>query len=119
MSAIAFSPPKHWEDWVGAVLGLWLLVSPSVLEYGEITASQNAALVGFLLIAIEFVVLSVAFRAWEEWISVVLGAWLVVSPWVLGAAWVPTVNFVIVGLLVLALALYEIWDERWHSAHPA
>ncbi len=60
-----------------------------------------------------------AFRVWEEWISVILGAWLVVSPWVLGVAVVPTVNFVIVGLLVLALALYEIWDERRHTAHPA
>lgn len=47
MATIAFSPPKHWEDWVGTVLGLWLLVSPWVLEYGEITASQNAVLVGF------------------------------------------------------------------------
>jgi SPW repeat-containing protein len=119
MATIAFSPPKHWEDWVGAVLGVWMVVSPWVLDYGGMTVSQNAVLVGFLLIAIEFVALSVAFRAWEEWISVILGAWLVVSPWVLGAALVPTVNFVIVGMLVLALALYEIWDERWHSAHPA
>jgi hypothetical protein len=37
----------------------------------------------------------------------------------LGVASVPTVNFVIVGLLVLALALYEIWDERRHTARPA
>jgi hypothetical protein len=118
MAITAFSPPKQWEDVVGAVLGIWLLASPWVLEYGEMTATQNAVLVGFLLIATEFVTLSV-FRVWEEWISVILGAWLVVSPWVLGAALVPTVNFVIVGLLVLALALYEIWDERRHSAHPA
>ena len=118
MSTIAFSPPKHWEDWVGVVLGFWLLVSPSVLEYGEMTASQNAVLVGLLLIATEFATLSV-FRVWEEWIVVVLGAWLVVSPWVLGAALVATLNFVIVGLLVLALALYEIWDERRPTPHPA
>ena len=118
MATIAFSPPKHWEDWVGAVLGLWLLASPWVLEYGETAASQNAVFVGFLLIATEFTALYV-FSVWEEWISVMLGAWLVVSPWVLGVALVPTVNFVIVGLLVLALALYEIWDERRHTAHPA
>ena len=118
MAKIAFSLPKHWEDMVGAVLGLWLFVSPWVLDYGEMTATQNAVVVGFLLIATEFVTLSM-FRVWEEWINVILGAWLVVSPWVLGAALVPTVNFVIVGLLVLALALYEIWDERRHSAHPA
>jgi hypothetical protein len=72
----------------------------------------------FVLIAIEFVEFS-AFRVWEEWINVILGAWLVAWPWVLGAALMPTVNFVIVGLLVLGLALYEIWDERRHSTHPA
>jgi hypothetical protein len=118
MATIAFSPPKHWEDWVGAVLGLWLVVSPWVLEYGEMAANQNAVFVGFLLIATEFVALS-AFSVWEEWINVILGAWLVVSPWILGVALVPTVNFVIVGLLVLALALYEIWYERRHTAHQA
>jgi hypothetical protein len=118
MATVAFSPPKHWEDWVSVVFGLWLVASPWVLQYGEMTAAQNAVLVGFLLIAIEFVEFS-AFRVWEEWINVILGAWLVASAWVLGVALMPTVNFVIVGLLVLALALYEIWDERRHSAHPA
>ncbi len=58
MATIAFSPPKHWEDWVGAVLGLWLLLSPWVLGYGEMAANQNAVFVGFLLIATEFVALS-------------------------------------------------------------
>jgi len=44
----------------------------------------------------------------------VLGAWLVIAPWVLGfgslaaAAW----NHVIVGLLVLALAAWELRDVR-------
>ena len=111
MATMAFSPPKHWEDCIGLALGLWLLMSPWVLEYGEITASRIAVFVGFLLIATEFTALYL-FSIWEEWISVTLGAWLVVSPWVLGVALVPTVNFVVVGLLVLALALYEIWDER-------
>jgi hypothetical protein len=118
MAKSEFPSPRHWEDWVGFVLGLWLFVSPWVLQYREMPAAQNAFLVGFLLITTELIALA-AFLIWEEWVSAILGAWLVVSPWVLGAALVPTVNFVIVGLLVLALALYEIWDEGWHSAHPA
>jgi hypothetical protein len=118
MAKTVLSPPKHWEDWTSVALGLWLLVSPWVLDYGEMATAQNAVVVGFLLIATEFVELNV-FRVWEEWVNVVLGAWLVISPWVLGATFVPTVNFVIVGLLVLALALYEIWDERRHLVHPA
>ena len=111
MTTNAFSPPKHWEDWISVALGLWLLVSPWVLDYGQVAVTQNAVLLGFLLIAAEFVELNL-FRVWEEWLNVVLGAWLVVSPWILGASLVPMVNCVVVGLLVLILALYEIWDER-------
>lgn len=118
MEKSIFPPPKHWEDWVGFVLSVWLFVSPWVVHYRETTAAQNAFLVGFLLFVTEVIALS-AFLVWEEWFSVILGAWLVISPWVLGAAFVPTVNFVIVGLLVLALAVCVIRDERRHSAHPA
>ena len=116
----AFTPPKQWEDWVNLVLGVWLCASPWVVQFSNVTtATQNAFVVGVLLILTEIVTLS-AFRVWEEWVTVVLGAWLVISPWVLGiAALVPTANFVIVGLIVLALALYEIWEVRRHTAHPA
>ncbi len=112
--------PKHWEDWVGLVLGVWLCASPWVLQFtDEMTATQNAFLVGVLLILTETVALA-AFRLWEEWVSVVLGAWLVVSPWVLGiTALAPAANVVIVGLVVLVLALYEIWETRRHSPSPA
>jgi hypothetical protein len=113
MAAMSLLPPKHWEDWVGLILGVWLIVSPMVLRYGDLVASQNAFLVGVLLIVITLVELTI-FRAWEEWINVILGAWLVVSPWLLGSNFIATTNLVIVGLLVLALALYEIWDERRH-----
>jgi hypothetical protein len=118
VATAAYHPARHWEDWASLVLGLWLFVSPWVLQYRETTAAKSAFVVGFLLIVTELIALS-AFLVWEEWFSVILGAWLVISPWVLGAAFVPTVNFVIVGLLVLVLALYVIWEERRHSAHPA
>ncbi|MGO8916785.1 MAG: SPW repeat protein [Stellaceae bacterium] len=119
--AIEITPPKHWEDWLSLVLGVWLgAASPWLLQFaGDMIVAQNAFLVGLLLVLTEIVTLT-AFRVWEEWINVVLGAWLIISPWVLGiAALVPTANFVIVGFLVLALALYEMWDVRRHSGHPA
>ena len=60
----------------------------------------------------ELVELSI-FRGWKEWINVALGAWLIASTWVLGIA-TPTarINFVLVGVLVAALALYEMWQMR-------
>jgi hypothetical protein len=100
------------------VLGLWLFVSPWVLQYRETTSAQNAFVVGFLLMVTAAIALT-SFLVWEEWFSVMLGAWLVISPWVLGASLVPMGNFVIVGFLVLALGLYVIWDDRRHFTHPA
>jgi SPW repeat len=114
--AIAFTPPKQWEDWVNWGLGIWLCLSPWVLLFSaEAAATENAVVVGFLIILAEVVTLS-AFQVWEEWISVVLGGWLVVSPWVLGvAAAAARANFVVVGLVVLALALYEMREARRQS----
>lgn len=121
MAIGAFSLPRHWEDWLGLALGVWLCASPWVLQFadGDMLATQNAFLVGILLIVTEIVVLS-AFRPWEEWINVVLGAWLVISPWVLIISLTATVaaNFVIVGLLVLGLAFYEIQHVHRHTAQP-
>src|SRR5260221_14458511 len=122
MAIGAFSLPKHWEDWLDLALGGLLCASPWVFQFadGDMLATQNAFLVGVLLIVTETVVLS-AFRPWEGWINVGLGAWLVVSPWVLNVSPVATVaaHFVIVGLLVLGLAFYEIRHVHRRPAHPA
>jgi hypothetical protein len=103
------SLPKQWEDWASWAFGIWLCISPWALEFDLAPVpTRNAVIVGFLIILAEVVTLSV-FRPWEEWINVALGAWLVVSPWVLGiTAPAATADFVIVGALVVALALYEM-----------
>ncbi len=109
MARRLFSFPKQWEDWTSWLLGIWLLLSPWALFFDhEPLARYNALAVGGLIIVAEIVELSI-FRHWEEWINVVLGVWLAVSPWALGlqsaaARW----NFLIVGVLVVALALYEL-----------
>ncbi|HUI97839.1 MAG TPA: SPW repeat protein [Xanthobacteraceae bacterium] len=104
-----FSFPKQWEDWASWMLGLWLLLSPWALFFDqERLALENALAVGALIIVAEIVELSV-FRDWEEWINVVLGTWLAISPWALGiASGAARWDFVIVGALVVALALYEL-----------
>jgi hypothetical protein len=117
VSASQISFPKQWEDWCSWLLGIWLCISPWALEFDlEPTATRTAVISGILVILAEVMTLSV-FRAWEEWINVILGAWVVACPW----AWsinssAARNNFFVVGLLVLALAFYEIWDERRQKA---
>jgi len=108
MAAVTFTPPRQWEDWCDWALGIWLVLSPWVLHFWlDSTATRNAVIVGALVILAEVVTLSV-FRAWEEWINVALGVWLVISPWILGIEGAASTNFVVVGAIIAALALYEV-----------
>jgi hypothetical protein len=72
-----------WRDTVNLVLGIWLIVSPLVLGYAEQTApAWNAYAIGVVIAVLSAAALW-QFQKWEEWLSAVLGAWLVVSPWIL------------------------------------
>lgn len=116
MAPAQFSFPKQWEDWCSWLLGIWLCISPWALHFSlEPTATQATVISGLLIILAEVVTLSI-FYAWEEWINVMLGVWLIICPWILGISIsAARTNFVVVGLLVVALAFYEFWEARSKS----
>jgi SPW repeat len=116
MAASKFSLPKQWEDWCSWLLGLWLCISPWALRFDlEPTATRTAVITGILIILAEMMTLSV-YQAWEEWINVIIAAWLTICPWVLGISFsAARANLVVVGLLVMAFAFYELWEARHRS----
>jgi hypothetical protein len=75
---------KHWQDPVNALLGAWLVLSPWIIGFtDERVILFNFLAVGALLVAAAIGAIVVP-KAWEEWVEVVLGVWLMVSPWALG-----------------------------------
>jgi hypothetical protein len=60
-------------------------------------------------------------KHWQDPLNLILGLWLIASPWVLGheAEMTPTYNAVAVGILVAALAVLEFFKvkawEEWTS----
>ena len=113
MAAAEFSLPKQWEDWCSWLLGIWLCISPWALRFDQDpNATQTAVTLGLLIILAELVTLSV-FQSWEEWINVILGVCLITCPWVIGiSASAARANFIVVGVLIIALAFCEIWNAR-------
>lgn len=100
---------RQWQDAINTVLGLWLVVSPWALGYAmETTPTWNAWVLG-VVIAVTGIAALVAFHRWEEWLNVVFGAWLIVSPWLLGFAGLTDAlwNQIVVGLVVAALAVWR------------
>lgn len=116
---------KHWQDGANAVLGAWLLLSPWAVGYAaQEAASANAVIVGLALVAAALGAMWVP-RAWEEWTEVVLGLWLVASPWVLGFAGErgAMLTALCTGIVVAALALWTVATDKdyqlWHRGSTA
>ncbi len=108
------------QDWANFVLGLWVIVSPWIIEHimapgGVVTetAMWNHYVIGTVVVILAVAAIY-AFNAWMEWINIVLGGWLAVSPWGLGYSeslglmW----NAVITGLLIIALAGWALAEEQ-------
>lgn len=117
---------KRWQDMVNLVLGAWLLVSPWAMGYMDTTsATWNAYLVGAATMVFAAYAVYLP-RAWEEWINMCFGVWMIISPWALGFASQTSVaiNSVIVGIVVTAMATWAMFSDRefekwWHDHHLA
>ena len=116
----------RWRDWVMLVLGAWLFLSPWIAGFtavvpvegadaaaGFTTAAWNAWIVGVVVAAIALWA-ALRLAEWQDWANGVLGVWLVVSPWIIGFAKLTAAlwNHVVVGLLIVALAAWDLWDVR-------
>jgi SPW repeat len=107
------SSHRAWEDWASMGLGLVIVISPWLAQTPDTqVATVNAMTVGALVIFIGALELQFI-RRWEEWAEFALGIWLVIAPWVLGYSQLGTLTamHVVLGVLVAALALLELWQD--------
>jgi len=115
-------PAKQWQDWANLILAIWLFISPWVLGFataGEpnatftTTAAWNAWIVAIVIAVFSIAALARA-QPWEEWINLVAGIWLFISPWILkysgtsSALW----NALIIGAIVFILAIWDLVAMR-------
>ncbi len=110
----------HGQDAGKVVLALWLLVAPWMLNYGEVRlVVWNEIAVAIVVIAFSIAAI-LKFTAWEEWISIIAGFWLITSPWLLDytsrlapkVVLPATANHLAVGLMLVILSLWElnVWE---------
>lgn len=105
---------KKWRresilDVYNLVLALGLFATPWFLARATATTDldiwASAAAIGVISVAA-----LLAFARWKEWANLLLGLWLIVSPWVLGFAHTRAMHFSIgIGVIIAFLAALEIW----------
>ena len=101
------------------ILSVWLFISPWALQFAPSAGGEAALSVAAWNAWISAVVVGVIavmglyrLQQWEEWVSALVGFWIAVSPWAVGfsklivASW----NAVFVGVLVLCLAAWDLYE---------
>jgi len=108
----------HWQDWLMAAVGILLFLSPFAFQFSERNIAWNAYLAG----AAVAVIAGIAIKkrgTWNEVLLLLLGIWLMVSPWILGfsADSKAMVSAIIAGGAVLVCAAWAMKskDESYRS----
>ncbi len=104
---------RRWQDQVILLLGLWLFISPWALGYpssAPLGTSAHIAGAGMAILA--------AFDlyktyVWAVVVNLLIGAWVAVSPWVLGIADQRRMlnNLVVIGIAAVVLGLWELRSD--------
>lgn len=112
-----------WAQIINAILGIWLMVAPSVLNYGS-SGTDSCHITGPLIATFAIVSFWEATRAVRKF-NIPMGLWLLLAPWVLGyGETLPIVNDMFCGALVIAFALVKGkiegtygggWKAIWQS----
>jgi hypothetical protein len=92
------------RSWVNILLGIWVVISPFVLTIHSPKAVWSNVVTG-AVVAILAVLRSSMHRAGWSWLNLILGIWLVLSPFVLLAGGVAMWNNVVLGIIISASAL--------------
>jgi hypothetical protein len=107
-------PGGGWrEEVMGAsglnfLLGLWLLISPWVLNYGGRDPYWNDIVFGAIFAFIALVRTSGAYReSWLSWLNALIAAWVFVSAFWLQHGNAAVTNNWIVGIVMFILAVWS------------
>jgi hypothetical protein len=104
-------------DVANLVLGAILFFSPWIFAFPSGVQSQNAFISGIVIAVLSIAALA-AFAIWEEWLNLIVGLWVVISPWVLGFQGSTAMNVhLIIGIIVAVLAAIELWIMYQRPPH--
>jgi hypothetical protein len=115
-----FRTHRTWEDWCGMLLGVLIVLSPwfptetghEVVDAERSLVILNTFTIGILvfgLAQLEYV----ALQRWEEVTAILLGLWLIASPYIFGYSGDGPLSFYhsSFGGLVVLLAALQLWQD--------
>jgi hypothetical protein len=105
---------RKWQresilDLYNLLLAALLFASPWLFRLTNSPGRADLLASGAVIALISLAAI-IAYKDWEEWANMLLGLWLIVSPWLLGFAHTRAMHFSIgVGVVVAFLAALDLW----------
>jgi hypothetical protein len=115
-----FNTHRTWEDWLGMLLGVLIVLSPwfhSEGSHGLTDANRGYVVLNTFTVGIVVFGLAqlqyVSLQRWEEVAEIFVGLWLIVSPYVFGYSGDGLLRFwhTSLGGVVVLLAALQLWQD--------
>ncbi|HEX5491953.1 MAG TPA: SPW repeat protein [Candidatus Udaeobacter sp.] len=93
-------------SWINIVLGIWVIISPFIVQFTQFPAAMwNNVIVGIVIAVLAIIRTSVPRQTGWSWVNVILGIWMIISPFALGAMTTAVLwNNIILGIVIALIA---------------
>jgi hypothetical protein len=87
-------------------LGIWVIISPFVVQFAQVPAAVwNNVIVGIVIALLALIRTSTPRQSGWSWANVILGIWMIISPFALGAMTTAILwNNIILGVVIALVA---------------
>jgi hypothetical protein len=106
---------------LNVLAGIWLIISPWVLGFTDLRVPLwDTLLVGIAVLVLAAIRLGTSGTTGLSWVNLLLGIWLIISPFVLGftAASAAMSNAIVLGILVGIFSLWAALATRTPALSP-
>ena len=101
---------RDGSSWINIVLSTWVIVSPFVLAFHSSKTILNNVVVGSVVGILAFIGWGMHQTGWS-WLNLILGMWLVISPFMLFLSGAAMWNNVILGIIIAAFSLTNTYSK--------
>ena len=107
--ALAYNQQATTASSINVIAGIWLIISPYIFGFGGTAIALNSVIFGIIIGVLALIrTFTPMTTKWIGWINIVLGLWILISPFVVGftgmaALW----NNIILGIIIIVMAAWS------------